>query len=448
MKPSVPKGTRDFLPQEVYKREYIFTTIKSVFQTYGYVPIETPTMENLETLTGKYGEEGDKLLFKVLNNGDYLAKADKAALEELNSKKLTPSISKRGMRYDLTVPFARYVVQHRNDIQFPFKRYQIQPVWRADRPQKGRYQEFYQCDVDVVGSDSLMYEAELVQIYDQAFSKLNLPVKILVNNRKILFGFAEATGITDKFVDMTTALDKLDKSDEEKVTSDMVNRGIPESAAKSVLEMSRATTLAELEQKFENAPTGLKGIEELRMFHNYLDKTASHNEITFTPSLARGLNYYTGCIFEVKAKGVKIGSIGGGGRYDNLTEVFGLKGTSGVGVSFGFARIYLALDELGLFPDEASEKTKVLFVALDQKSHEYAFEQCHKLRSKGIASDIYPSPSKMKKQMGYADKRNIPFVAIIGEQERTNQMLVIKNMSTGEQTEMPPDQLAAYLSNG
>jgi len=378
-KPAIPKGTRDFLPAEVKKRAFIFNTIEQVFQTYGYLPIETPTMENLSTLTGKYGEEGDKLLFKVLNNGDYLAKADANALAAKDSTKLTSSISKRGLRYDLTVPFARYVVMHQNDISFPFKRYHIQPVWRADRPQKGRYQEFYQCDVDIVGSKSLMYEAELVKIYDEVFAKLGLSTVTKINNRKILFGLAEANDIADQFLDMTIAIDKLDKIGEEKVIEEMTNRGIPQAAAKEILSMLTIKELDILAEKFATSETGLKGIEELKTFHNYSDRQALHNKLEWDITLARGLSYYTGCIFEVKVDTAvypdqKMGSIGGGGRYDDLTSMFGMRDMSGVGISFGAERIYDVMEDENLFPADVAKDLDVLLVAFDQESHLYAYD--------------------------------------------------------------------------
>ena len=443
MKPSIPKGCRDFLPQEVYKREYIFNTIKKVFQEFGYVPIETPTMENLSTLTGKYGEEGDRLLFKVLNNGDYLAKADQEAYANKNSAQLTSSISKRGLRYDLTVPFARYVVQHQNDLQFPFKRYQIQPVWRADRPQRGRYHEFYQCDVDVVGSTSLMYEAELMQIYDQVFAELGLEVEILVNNRKVLYGFAEALGLEDKFMEMTIILDKLDKIGEDKVIEELSKKGIEE--GKRLIEFIKAEKLSDLEDQFTNAPTGLKGLEELKDFHTYLDSVETKNNIRFDPSLARGLNYYTGCIFEVKAKGVAMGSIGGGGRYDDLTGIFGLKDVSGVGVSFGFARIYDVMEELGLFPTNVEGKTQVMIASFDPESHKAAFILGSKLRKAGIKTDVYPEPLKMKKQLNYANKNGIPMVVFVGEDERASGIWQLKDMKTGDQLNLDTDSLISHL---
>ncbi len=446
MKPSLPKGVRDFTPQQITKRNYIFETIKKVFIKYGYQPIETPVMENLSTLTGKYGEEGDRLLFKILNNGDYLSKANKAALEKLNSNALTSSISKRGLRYDLTVPFARFVVQHQNDITFPFKRYQIQPVWRADRPQKGRYQEFYQCDVDVVGSDSLMYEAELVQIYDEVFSNLNLPVIIKVNNRKVLAGMAEVAGIADKMIDMTMAIDKLDKIGIEGVRGEMQKRGISNEAISTIEQILEITKLSPLKEAFINSEIGTKGVEELEQFHQYFDLKTPTNEVVFDVTLARGLNYYTGCIFEVKAKGVKMGSIGGGGRYDDLTGMFGLKNVSGVGVSFGAERIYDVLEELEGFPKEDTSALKVLLTAFDADSHLYGFSCLNWLRAAGINADLYPTPSKMNKQLKYANTRNVPFVVIIGKNEMDTGQLSVKNMNTGEQQSMTIEDLIQFLS--
>ena len=448
MKPSIPKGTRDFLPSQVIKRKFIFNTIESVFKTFGYLPVETPAMENLSTLTGKYGEEGDKLLFKVLNNGDFLAGADKNALENLDSTKLISSISKRGLRYDLTVPFARFVVMNQNDINFPFKRYQIQQVWRADRPQRGRYQEFYQCDVDVVGSNSLMYEAELVQIYAEVFRKLNIKVKILINNRKILYGLAEAAGITDKFMDMTIAIDKLDKIGNDGMIKEMTDRGITQVQALKILSLLEINQLHELKMAFTNLPQGSKGIEELETVFGFLEAEVS--ELTFDISLARGLNYYTGCIFEAKVdnttyQGFTMGSIGGGGRYDNLTGVFGLDGVSGVGVSFGAERIYDVMEELDLFPTEVQKDIDILFLALDDESHKFAFRQVSTLRKAGISCDLYPEPAKLKKQMTYANVRNVPYVGIIGESERLEGVISLKNMVTGEQNNVNPDTLIQLL---
>jgi len=446
MKPSIPKGTRDFLPAQVAKRNYIFSTIKKVFETYGYVPIETPVMENLSTLTGKYGEEGDKLIFKVLNNGDFLAKANEEALADKNSSKLVSSIAKRGLRYDLTVPFARFVSMHQNDITFPFKRYQIQQVWRGDRPQKGRYQEFFQCDADVVGSNSLMYEAELVKIYDEVFTHLNVDVEIKINNRKVLFGLAESVGIEDKFMDMTMAMDKIDKIGEEGVLNEMQKRGISLDAAQSVLKNLAISNLDDLEKSFEDCPTGLKGVEELRVLHKYLDRTKTKNQISFDISLARGLTYYTGCIIEVLSKDVKIGSIGGGGRYADLTSTFGLKGVAGVGISFGAARIYDVMEELALFPKAIEQNLKVLLIAFDDEAHAFAFEILSELRSYDIASDLYPSPTKLKKQMKYANDMNVPFVVLIGSEEIESKMLTLKNMVTGDQTKLNIADLISNLS--
>jgi histidyl-tRNA synthetase len=445
-KPSIPKGTRDFLPAQVIKRKFIFNTIESVFKIFGYLPIETPTMENLSTLTGKYGEEGDRLLFKVLNNGDFLANADRSALDNLDSNKVISSISKRGLRYDLTVPFARFVVMNFNEISLPFKRYQIQQVWRADRPQRGRYQEFYQCDVDVVGSDSLMYEAELVRIYAEVFRKLGIKVKILINNRKILFGLAEAAGITDKFMEMTIAIDKIDKIGKGGVTREMLDRDITLVQSEKVLQLLNISDLTSLKQAFLGLVEGTKGIEEIQTVLDYLD--GSIPELTFDISLARGLNYYTGCIFEVKIDTsheghpeFNMGSIGGGGRYDNLTGVFGLNGVSGVGVSFGAERIFDVMEELNLFPTDVHKDIEVLFLALDDESHRYAFSQVSILREAGIACDLYPEPAKMKKQMSYANARNVPYVAIIGETERIAGHVSLKNMITGEQNDLTSEDL-------
>ncbi|MEY4904244.1 MAG: hypothetical protein RLZZ292_2059 [Bacteroidota bacterium] len=445
MKPSIPEGTRDFSPEQVFKRTYIFDTIKKVFSKYGYAPIETPTMEKLSTLTGKYGEEGDRLLFKILNNGDFLAKANKEAIAAGNSTKLISSISERGLRYDLTVPFARYVVMHQNDIDFPFKRYQIQPVWRADRPQKGRYREFYQCDCDVVGSGSLMYEAELMQIYDEVFHHLNLNVAIKINNRKVLEGIAEAAGIKEKFIDMTVAIDKLDKVGMEGVEKELTERGIGSEAIEKIKQILDVKTLAPLKVLFADSPIGLKGIEELETFHTYFDLFEIKNELVFDITLARGLNYYTGCIFEVQAKDAKMGSIGGGGRYDDLTGVFGLKGVSGVGISFGAERIYDVMEELNLFPTETTNSLKVLFVAFDAATHLFAFDCLTKLRKAGINADLYPEPTKMQKQMKYANARDVPYVAIVGETEMQEGKIMLKNMGTGEQQLLSVAEIIAIV---
>ena len=445
-KPSIPQGTRDFSPEQVARRTYIFDTIRKVFQKYGFAPIETPTLENLSTLMGKYGEEGDKLLFKVLNNGDYLAKTDPSVLEAKNSQKLISQICDRGLRYDLTVPFARYVVMHQNDIVFPFKRYQIQPVWRADRPQRGRYREFYQCDADVVGSPSLVYEAELVQIYDEVFKTFGLNVVIKINNRKILFGMAEAAGIPDKFMDMTVAIDKLDKIGWEGVATELRSKEINESSIEIINKLLTVNNLTDLEAFGDKSESLLRGIAELRKFHAYFDQKPSTNKVQFDITLARGLNYYTGCIFEVAATDVKMGSIGGGGRYDDLTSVFGLKNVSGVGISFGADRIYDCLQELDLFPKESAESLKVLFVAFDEETHHFAFNCLTKIREAGINSDIYPEPTKLKKQLDYADRREVPFVILVGSEEMESGILTIKNMKKGEQEKLTLEQIIEQLS--
>ncbi len=446
MKPSTPKGVRDFTPQQVNRRNYIFDIIRKVFVKYGYQPIETPAMENLSTLTGKYGEEGDRLLFKVLNNGDFLAKADKQALENLDSNKIVSSISKRGLRYDLTVPFARFVVMHQNDLVFPFKRYQIQPVWRADRPQKGRYQEFFQCDVDVVGSDSLMYEAELIQIYDEVFAALGIEVTIKFNNRKILAGIAEAAGITDKFMDMTIAIDKLDKIGPQGIREEMLKRGISNEAVDRVNAILETKSLNGLKAIFSESETGRKGVEEIEKVMQFLNTDAAKNEVKFDITLARGLSYYTGCIFEVTAKDVKMGSIGGGGRYDDLTGIFGLKDVSGVGVSFGAERIYDVMQELNLFPKEDAAALKVLLIAFDDETHNFAFQTLGSLRAAGINADLYPEPAKMKKQMKYANSRNVPYTLIIGGDEMESGLLTLKNMTEGTQEKLHIEEIVRVLS--
>ncbi len=445
MKPATLKGTRDFGPEVVARRNYIFDTIRKVFIKYGYQPIETPAMEKLETLTGKYGDEGDQLLFKILNNGDFLRKADPNALAEKKESIVLPQISKRGLRYDLTVPFARFVVMHQNDLSFPFKRYQIQPVWRADRPQANRYQEFFQCDVDVVGSDSLVYEAELVQIYDEVFSNLGLDVTIKVNNRKVLAGIAEAAGIPDQFMDMTVAIDKLDKIGPERVKAEMMGKGISEAAVDTIQEILEIKDLASLKEAFANSPTGLQGVEELETFHLYFDSYEAKNTVEFDITLARGLSYYTGCIFEVKANGLNIGSIGGGGRYADLTGVFGMKNMPGVGVSFGADRIYNAIEEKGLFPDTFAGDLKVLLIALGQEEHLYAFKQLNALRAAGINADLYPEPAKMKKQMKYANDRKVPYIIIIGSEEKERGELSFKNMESGEQEKLPLNTIIEKL---
>jgi histidyl-tRNA synthetase len=445
MKPSIPKGTRDFTPGQVYKRAYIFDTIRSVFVRFGYQPIETPVMENLSTLTGKYGEEGDRLLFKVLNNGDYLAEADAQALHARDSQRLTPSIAKRGLRYDLTVPFARFVVMHLNEIPIPFKRYQIQPVWRGDRPAKGRYQEFYQCDVDVVGSTALVYEAELVQIYDEVFARLGLPVAIKINNRKILAAIAEVAGIPDLMMEMSVAIDKLDKIGQDGVRKEMAERGIPAEAIVHIEKILETRTLTDLAAHFQGNVMGEQGIRELQTIMNYLEGSPLTNGLVFDITLARGLNYYTGCIFEIQATTAQMGSLGGGGRYDNLTGVFGLEGFSGVGISFGAERIYDVMEELQLFPANITDTLRVLFVAFDDATHRYAFHCLGKVRTAGISAEIYPEPAKMKKQLKYANERNVPYVVLVGETEMQNNALSLKNMATGEQESLSLEDLIEKL---
>ncbi len=442
MKPSIPKGTRDFLPRQAARRAYLFDTIRTVFIKYGYRGIETPTMELLATLTGKYGEEGDQLLFKVLNNGDFLAKADAEALNQRNSSKLAPSIARRGLRYDLTVPFARFVVMHQNDLAFPFKRYQIQPVWRADRPQKGRYQEFYQCDVDVVGSDSLMYEAEQVQIYDEVFHQLGLKVIIRLNNRKILAGMAEVAGIPDRLTDMTMAIDKLDKIGIEGVAAEMLQRGITATAIEKIRELLGIADLETLASRFAQTEQGRRGLQEMQTVLSYLEAYQSYNTVCFDVTLARGLDYYTGCIFEVNIDqeaypGVRMGSIGGGGRYDDLTGIFGMKDISGVGISFGAERIYDLMDELQLFPEKDGQGLTVLLIAFDEETHHFAFQQLTHLRAAGIRAELYPEPAKLKKQMKYANDRQTPYVLLIGEEELRRGALSLKDMTTGEQERLP-----------
>ena len=450
MKPSTPKGTRDFSPSEVIRRNYIFDTIRRVFVRYGFQPIETPAMENLSTLTGKYGEEGDQLLFKVLNNGDFLSKANADALTAKDSNKVLPQISKRGLRYDLTVPFARYVVQHQNDIAFPFKRYQIQPVWRADRPQKGRYQQFYQCDGDVVGTDSLLCEAELVQIYDQVFAELGIQVVIKINNRKVLEGLAETAGCADHFVDMVTAVDKLDKIGMGRVKEEMTKRGISAEAANRVEELLGTNDLDTLETAFANSEVGQSGIAELREFHRYFDQYTPTNKVEFDITLARGLSYYTGCVFEVAHSKeaypeVVMGSIGGGGRYADLTGTFGMKDMSGVGISFGAARIFDVLTEIDGFPALMGEQLQVLLVAFDEETHLYAFGVLNQLRAAGINAELYPTPAKMKKQMKYADARGVPYTVVIGSREMESGELGMKEMATGEQVSLTVAGIIARL---
>jgi histidyl-tRNA synthetase len=449
-KPSIPKGTRDFSPEIMVKRNYIFDSIKSVFRLYGYMPLETPSMENLSTLMGKYGEEGDKLLFKILNSGDYLSKAKEETLKEKNSIKLTNQISEKGLRYDLTVPFARYVVQHQNEITFPFKRYQIQPVWRADRPQRGRYREFYQCDVDVVGSNSLLNELELIQIVDAIYKKLNVNVLVKMNNRKILAGIAELIGHSDKIIDITVAIDKLDKIGIENVNKELAEKGIEQASIDILrpiinLEGSNTDKLNTIETILKDSETGLKGVEELRTVFNYIESLDIQTDIEIDLSLARGLNYYTGAIFEVKAKDVEIGSITGGGRYDDLTGIFGLKDVSGVGISFGADRIFDVMEQLDLFPKETTVSTKIMFVNFGTKEEAFCLPVLNRLREAGISSEIYPDAVKMKKQMNYANKKNIAYVVMLGETEMQENKFNLKDMNTGEQTMLTADELIEKL---
>lgn len=449
-KPSIPKGTRDFSPIEMAKRNYIFNTIKEVFLLYGFQQIETPAMENLSTLMGKYGEEGDKLLFKMLNSGDYLKNAPAEMLEQHDYIHLIPKISEKGLRYDLTVPFARYVVMHRNDIQFPFKRYQIQPVWRADRPQKGRYREFYQCDADVVGSDSLMNEIELIGMIDEVFKRFGINVIIKINNRKVLSGIAEVIGAPDKIVDITVAIDKIDKIGLENVNAELLEKGLSQDAVDALqplltLSGSNKEKLATLSTLLASSEVGMKGVEELRYVLNNSEAQQPKGVVELDVSLARGLNYYTGTIIEVKAKDVAIGSITGGGRYDNLTGVFGMPGTSGVGISFGADRIYDVLNTLELYPKDTLASTKVLFVNFGEKEGAQSLQYVMKLRANGIPAEIYPDSTKMKKQMSYANDKNVAYVAMVGETEMANGTIGLKCMETGEQENLTIDEVISKL---
>ena len=450
-KPTVPKGTRDFSPIEMAKRNYIFNTIKEVYALYGFQQIETPAMETLQTLMGKYGEEGDKLLFKVLNSGDFMAKLSPEELVENNSLRLAPKLCEKGLRYDLTVPFARYVVMHRDELQMPFKRYQIQPVWRADRPQKGRYREFYQCDADVVGSDSLLNEVELMQIVDTVFSRFKIRVLIKINNRKILTGIADYIGAPDKITDITVAIDKLDKIGLEAVNAELEANGItPESIAKlqPILALSGTNEekLATIAHTIASSEVGLKGVEETRFILEKLKTTGLNNEIELDLTLARGLNYYTGAIFEVKAVDTPMGSITGGGRYDNLTGIFGLPGLSGVGISFGADRIYDVLNTLDLYPQEAVDATRILFINFGEKEADYCLPIIQQVRTAGLSAEIYPDSAKMKKQMSYANAKQIPFVALAGDDEMQAGKITLKNMTTGEQTLLTPQQLIESIT--
>ncbi len=452
-KPSIPKGTRDFGPVEMAKRNYIFNTIKEVYALYGFQQIETPAMETLQTLMGKYGEEGDKLLFKVLNSGDCLSKCSDEELLERNSLHLASKMCEKGLRYDLTVPFARYVVMHREELQLPFKRYQIQPVWRADRPQKGRYREFYQCDADVVGSDSLLNEVELMQIVDTVFSRFGIRVQIKINNRKILSGIAEVIGAADKIVDITVAIDKLDKIGIDNVNQELREDGLSEEQIQKLqpiimLEGTNEQKLNTIAEVLKDSETGLKGVEETRYILSMLNGQCSMvNELQLDLTLARGLNYYTGAIFEVKALDVQIGSITGGGRYDNLTGIFGMPGLSGVGISFGADRIYDVLNQLDLYPKDSVTSTQVLFINFGEQETRYCLPIINKVRAQGVRAEMYPDAAKMKKQMSYANAKQIPFVVLAGESEMAAGKVTLKNMETGEQTLVTAEEIAERVSN-
>ena len=452
-KPSIPKGTRDFSPAEVGRRNYIIQKIRDQFEQFGFQPIETPSFENSETLMGKYGEEGDRLIFKILNSGDFLAKADQDALIDKNSLSLTPSISEKALRYDLTVPFARYVVQHRNELEFPFKRYQVQPVWRADRPQKGRFREFFQCDADVVGSDSLWQEVEFVQLYDAVFTSLNLKnVKVKINNRKILSGFAEVIGESDNLIDFTVALDKLDKIGEDGVKKEMREKGISSEAIEKIekvfhLKGSFSEKTEILKEILAASEVGKKGIEELEFVNQSIEAIGLQTaQLELDVTLARGLNYYTGAIFEVSApEEVQLGSIGGGGRYDDLTGIFGLNGVSGIGISFGLDRIYLVLEELNLFPEAVEKNIKALFINFGEVESLYCLKAVKELRTAGVPTELYPDEAKMKKQMAHANKRDIPFVVLAGAEEIDQQQFTLKNMKSGEQYKVGLQELIQKL---
>ena len=450
-KPSIPKGTRDFSPVEMAKRNYIFDTIRSVFALYGYQQIETPAMETLQTLMGKYGEEGDKLLFKVLNSGDYLSKVTDEELCGRNSLHLASRLCEKGLRYDLTVPFARYVVMHRDELQLPFKRYQIQPVWRADRPQKGRYREFYQCDADVVGSDSLLNEVELMQIVDEVFTRFGIRVSIKINNRKILSGIAEVIGAADKIVDITVAIDKLDKIGLDNVNAELRADGISEEAIAKLqpiimLSGTNDDKLAVIAETLAGSDTGQKGVEETRFILDTLKAVGLKNTIELDLTLARGLNYYTGAIFEVKALDTPMGSITGGGRYDNLTGIFGMPGLSGVGISFGADRIFDVLNALELYPDDAVSGTQLLFINFGERETAYCLPMAAAARAAGVRTELYPDTAKMKKQMAYANAKGIPFVALAGEDEMARGMVTVKNMATGEQQMVAADGLVGIVT--
>ncbi len=452
MKPSIPKGTRDFSPEEMMERDFIFDTIKKVFRLYGYKPIETPAMENLSTLLGKYGEEGDKLIFRILNSGDYLSAVNDRDLIDREPLRLSSLICERGLRYDLTVPFARYVVQHREEITFPFKRYQIQPVWRADRPQKGRYREFFQCDVDVIGSDSMLNEYELVRIIDDIFKGFNISIVIKINNRKILSGIAEIINESDRITDITVAIDKLDKMGIEAVNEELRSKGISQESIGKLLPItqlkgSTAEKLSKLKDILSASATGMKGIDELGTLFSFIESSPLSSEIELDMTLARGLNYYTGAIIEVKSKDVSIGSICGGGRYDNLTGVFGMVGVSGVGVSFGADRIYDVLRQLNLFDNRAVPGTQVLILNFGDKETGFAIKIRDRLTGLNISTELYPDAVKLKKQMSYADSMKIPYIIIAGEEEINNNLVTLKIMSTGAQKKMKPDEMLSFLKS-
>ena len=449
-KPSIPKGTRDFSPVEMAKRNYIFNTIREVYALYGFQQIETPAMENLSTLMGKYGDEGDKLLFKILNSGDFLHGMTADEVANTSTTKLAAKFCEKGLRYDLTVPFARYVVQHRDELQLPFKRYQIQPVWRADRPQKGRYREFYQCDADVVGSDSLLNEVELMQIIDTVFTRFGIRVRLHINNRKILTGIAEIIGAADKIIDITVAIDKLDKIGIDKVNEELIANGLTTEQVKKLqpilmLSGSNDEKLATIADVLAGSETGLKGVEETHFILNALKHIHMNNEIQLDLTLARGLNYYTGAIFEVKALDVQIGSITGGGRYDNLTGIFGMPGLSGVGISFGADRIFDVLNQLGLYPKDAMNITQLLFINFGETETAYCLPIASAARQAGICTEIYPDAVKMKKQMSYANAKHIPFVALAGESEMAAGKITLKNMVTGEQQLLTPEDIITFI---
>ena len=450
-KPGIPKGTRDFTAEELTKRNFIINTIKKEFENQGFEPIETPSFENLTTLMGKYGDEGDRLIFKILNSGDFLKKVSDQELMERDLKTITPKITEKALRYDLTVPFARFVVQHQNELTFPFKRYQIQPVWRADRPQKGRFREFYQCDADVVGSNSLWQDVELAMLYDSVFTKLNIPVEIKINNRKILTGIAELLEEKDKFTDFIVALDKLDKIGKNGVIEEMKKKEISEKSIQNIMPVfdfqgNNFDKLKLLEKLLKNSEIGRKGIEELNFVLRNIQELQSKNEVVLDITLARGLNYYTGSIYEVSAKNVQMGSIGGGGRYDDLTGIFGLKNLSGIGISFGLDRIYLVMEELGLFKSVKKTKPEILFVNFGENEALYSLKAIQQLRKNNIKAELYPDASKMKKQMNYANKRQIPFVAMAGSQEIEEEKFTLKNMATGEQEKLKLQEIIDKLS--